>query len=184
MSWKSMTVDIWQRVKSCFVKNPFTSIFTTRSGPRQYYPSTWAVFEWEARACWQHFWHPMQTPSHAGKSFCRNHCLVPMTLQCLTPFPCVRLRHPTPSTGILRDMSRELGTIMWWPQRSNRTDWLSTCTTPVEKARIKAVAIPQTVDWLNAPPIIAFGVCLSDEAIRMSVGLRLQSTICNPHTCI
>ena len=47
----------------------WTSTSTTRSVLRQHYPSTWAVLEWVARACWHHqlFWHPLQPRSHSRK---------------------------------------------------------------------------------------------------------------------
>ena len=64
------------------------------------------------------------------------------------------------------------------------TDLLSACTIPVKKARLKAVTAPHAGDWLNAPPITAVGLRLSDEAVRVAVGLRLGSTICQRHTCI
>ena len=38
--------------------------------------------------------------------------------------------------------------------------------------------------WLNAPPITAVGLRLSDEAVRVAVRYRLGSTTCQPHTCI
>ena len=62
------------------------------------------------------------------------------------------------------------------------TDFLSACTVPVEKARLKAVTAPHAGDWLNAPPITAVGLRFSDEVVRVAVGLRLGSTICQPHT--
>ena len=43
---------------------------------------------------------------------------------------------------------------------------LSACTIAVEKARLKAVTAPHAGDWLNAPPITAVGLRLSDEAVR------------------
>ena len=64
------------------------------------------------------------------------------------------------------------------------TDLLSACTTPVKKARLKAVTAPHAGDWLKAPPITADGLRLSDDAVRVAVGLRLGSTICQPHTCM
>ena len=56
------------------------------------------------------------------------------------------------------------------------------CDTPVDKARLKAVAITHGGDWLNAPPITADGLRLSDEAGHVAVGYRLGSTTCQPHT--
>ena len=67
---------------------------------------------------------------------------------------------------------------------STFTDLLSTCTIPVEKAKLKAVTALHAGDWLNAPSIAAVGLRLSAEAIRVEVGLRLGSTICQQHNCI
>jgi len=38
-------------------------------------------------------------------------------------------------------------------------------------------------DWLHALPISACGFRLKDEAIRVAVGLRLGSEICQPYHC-
>ena len=43
-------------------------------------------------------------------------------------------------------------------------DLLISYVTPVNKASLKAVAVTHAGDWLNSPPIIAVGLCLSDEA--------------------
>ena len=56
--------------------------------------------------------------------------------------------------------------------------------TPIDAARLRAVASEHAGDWLHAVPITAVGLRLSDEAIRVSVGHRLRSTTCQPHTCI
>ena len=55
------------------------------------------------------------------------------------------------------------------------------CDTPTDMARLKTVAAPHAGDWLNAPPITAIGLRLSDEAIRVAVGFRLGSITCQPH---
>ena len=39
-------------------------------------------------------------------------------------------------------------------------------------------------DWMNAPSLTPVGLRLSDEAVRVTVGLRFGSTLCHPHTCI
>ena len=58
------------------------------------------------------------------------------------------------------------------------------CDTPADAARLKAVAAPHAGDWLNAPPITAIGLRLSDEAIRVAVRFRLGCITCQPHICI
>ena len=58
------------------------------------------------------------------------------------------------------------------------------CDTPVDTARLKAIAAPHAGDWLNASPITAIGLRLSDEAIRVAVGFRLGCITYQPHICI
>ena len=53
---------------------------------------------------------------------------------------------------------------------------LISCDTPVDKARLTAVAVTHAGDWLNAPPIAAVGLRLSDEAVCVVVGYPLGST--------
>ena len=55
---------------------------------------------------------------------------------------------------------------------------------PADMARLKAVAAPHAGDWLNAPPITAIGLRLSDEAIRVAVGFRMGCITCQRHMCI
>ena len=54
---------------------------------------------------------------------------------------------------------------------------------PVDKARLLAVSAPHSSDWLQALPISSCGLRLSNEAVRVSVGLRLGCRLCEPHTC-
>jgi hypothetical protein len=51
------------------------------------------------------------------------------------------------------------------------------------KARLLAAAAPHAGEWLNAPPITAVGLRMSDSAIRVAAGLRLGANLCAPHTC-
>ena len=51
------------------------------------------------------------------------------------------------------------------------------------KARLLAVSAPHAGDWLNAPPMPAIGLRMSNEAIRVATGLRLEANLCSPHTC-
>ena len=52
-----------------------------------------------------------------------------------------------------------------------------------DQARWRAVTALHTGDWLYSLPITSCGLRLSDEAIRVAVGLRLGVNICEPHTC-
>ena len=51
------------------------------------------------------------------------------------------------------------------------------------RARLLAVSSPHSGEWLLAAPISSVGLRLSNDAIRVAVGLRLGSNLCNPHTC-
>ena len=65
-------------------------------------------------------------------------------------------------------------------------DWLSvwqSASTETDKARLTAIRAQHSSDWLFALPISASGLRLGDEAIRVTVGLRLGLNICEPHTC-
>ena len=51
------------------------------------------------------------------------------------------------------------------------------------KARLRAAASARSGDWLHALPITSCGLRLSDDDIRVAVGLRLGCRICEPHCC-
>ena len=61
---------------------------------------------------------------------------------------------------------------------------VSSVQTPLDRARLLAVASPHAGDWLKALPIASCGLRLDDKAVRVSVGLRLGLPICKPHTCV
>ena len=42
---------------------------------------------------------------------------------------------------------------------------------------------PHSGDWLHALPISSCGLRLDDEAVRVAVGLRLGTNLCQPHQC-
>ena len=46
-----------------------------------------------------------------------------------------------------------------------------------------AIKSPHSSDWLFALPVSACGLPLSDEGIRIAVGLRLDLNLCEPHIC-
>jgi len=52
-----------------------------------------------------------------------------------------------------------------------------------DTARLLAVSAPHSGDWLHALPISACGLRLDDNAIRVTVGLRLGARLCEPHRC-
>ena len=54
---------------------------------------------------------------------------------------------------------------------------------PQHRARLLAAAAPHSGDWLHALPIAACGLLLDNEAVRVAVGLRLGSALCETHSC-
>ena len=60
---------------------------------------------------------------------------------------------------------------------------LSEATDDYSRARLLAVSAPHAGDWLNAPPMSAIGLRMSNEALRVVTGLRLGANLCSPHTC-
>ena len=60
---------------------------------------------------------------------------------------------------------------------------MSTAPDDYSRARLLASVTPHAGDWLNAPPLTAAGLRLTNDAIRIAVGLRLGSNLCWPHTC-
>src|SRR6218665_2060983 len=55
---------------------------------------------------------------------------------------------------------------------------------PYDRARHNASMARHASNWLHALPLSTFNLKLSDEAVRVAVGLRLGSAICEPHTCV
>ena len=56
-------------------------------------------------------------------------------------------------------------------------------TSPVDRARLEAINSQHSADWLSALPVAACGLALSNEAVRVAVGLRLGLVLCGPHRC-
>ena len=52
-----------------------------------------------------------------------------------------------------------------------------------EKARLLAAKELQSGVWLHATPVTAIGLRFSDEAIRISIGIRLGSNLREPYVC-
>ena len=51
------------------------------------------------------------------------------------------------------------------------------------KARLLAVSVRHSSDWLHAMPISSCGLRLETEDIRVAVGFRLGTALCKPHQC-
>ena len=87
---------------------------------------------------------------------------------------------PTEPVNLLESSQRR-----WDDTASNQTFQvlLDAQTEPFHRARLLAAAAPHSSDWLHALPISACGLRLSDEAVRVAVGLRLGTTLCQAHEC-
>ena len=51
------------------------------------------------------------------------------------------------------------------------------------KASLMAVARTESGAWLSALPIASLGLRMSDDVVRIAVGLRLGVPLCQPHFC-
>ena len=91
------------------------------------------------------------------------------------------LMHKDESISEIRHIQRAWDTPV---ARSAYKDLQTSSDTPANKARLKAVEAPHADDWLNAPPLTAIGLRLSDEAIRFAVTFMLGCITCQPHVCI
>jgi hypothetical protein len=61
---------------------------------------------------------------------------------------------------------------------------LDASTEQYHRARLLAASAAHSGDWLSAVPITACGLRLSDEAVRVAVGLRLGTELGQAHQCI
>ena len=85
-----------------------------------------------------------------------------------------------PPTGSAAHRQRE------WDIHWIKNVWTAlqdSATTDLDRARLLASRSPHSGDWLLAPPVTALGLRLSDEEIRVAVGVRLGTTLCEPHLC-
>ena len=53
----------------------------------------------------------------------------------------------------------------------------------LSRARLLAVLATYAGDWLLTAPIASCGLGLSNEAVRVAIGLRLGLNLCAPHQC-
>ena len=60
---------------------------------------------------------------------------------------------------------------------------LDNATSDIDKARLLAVKSDHGSEWIFALPISACGLRISNEAVRIAIGLRLGLNICEPHSC-
>ena len=60
---------------------------------------------------------------------------------------------------------------------------LSEAADDAERARLLAVAAPESGAWLRALLVSALGLRMDDDTARIAVGLRLGAPTCGPHQC-
>jgi len=74
----------------------------------------------------------------------------------------------------------------WDKEVSHQTfqSLLDASTDQYNRARLLAAAAAHSGDWLSAVPISACGLRLSDEEVRVAVGLRLGTELGQAHQCI
>ena len=64
---------------------------------------------------------------------------------------------------------------------AKKAQLLSSQSDNLHRARLLAVSVPHSGDWLHTLPITSCGLRLDDESIRVAVGLGVY--LCEPHTC-
>ena len=57
------------------------------------------------------------------------------------------------------------------------------CVSPIDRARVLGSCAPHSGDWLNVMPVSSCGLFLSDEEVRIVVGLRIGLPLVLPHAC-
>ena len=60
---------------------------------------------------------------------------------------------------------------------------LENASDDLARARLLATSSKESGAWLHALPISSLGLRMDDNTIRVAVGLRLDSTLCRPHSC-
>ena len=60
---------------------------------------------------------------------------------------------------------------------------MNNATSDIDKERLLAVKADHGSEWIFALPISACGLRISNEAVRIAIGLRLGLNICEPHSC-
>ena len=88
-----------------------------------------------------------------------------------------------------------LDVLLSQPQDSSQKAWdtavvnhsfkamLDAQTKPYHRARLLAASAAHSGDWLLAMPISACGLRLTDDAVRVAVGMRLDTELGQVHRC-
>ena len=62
-------------------------------------------------------------------------------------------------------------------------DSLLTSCDQESRTRLLAAGSSESGAWLQAPPISSLGLRMSDDTVRIAVGLRVGAPLCQPHKC-
>ena len=65
-------------------------------------------------------------------------------------------------------------------------DWqtvLDNTTSDIDRERLLAVKAVHGSEWIFALPMSACGFCISNEAVRIAIGLNVLLNLCEPHSC-
>ena len=60
---------------------------------------------------------------------------------------------------------------------------LSHCADDISRSRLLGAASPESGAWLNALPVSSLGLRMSNDTVRIAIGLRVGAPLCLPHTC-
>ena len=66
---------------------------------------------------------------------------------------------------------------------ANQAVVMSAFTDSFNRARLLAASAPHSGDWLHALRLSTCGLRLDNETVRVAVGLRLGTSLCEPHQC-
>ena len=67
--------------------------------------------------------------------------------------------------------------------KTSYSSLLEGARTEQDKARLLAVACPESGPWIMVATISALGLNMDDDVIRVAAGLHLGLPLCRPHTC-
>ena len=60
---------------------------------------------------------------------------------------------------------------------------LDRCADETSQSRLLGAATSESGAWLNAPPVSSLGLRMSNETVRIAMGLRIGAPLCLPHNC-
>ena len=61
---------------------------------------------------------------------------------------------------------------------------LSHCADDISRSRLLGAASSESGAWLNTLPVSSLGLRMSNDTVRIAIGLRVGAPLCLPHTCV